>query len=65
MSTLCIDYNFKIHHNDGNNVSLYQWLREDMEDMVVPSATSHLACGSIVINQGRILLIEEKGVRSV
>lgn len=65
VSDLVNDHHFEFHRGKGNSISLYRWILPDRKDMVVPYSMFHVGCGGVIINDGSILLIEEKRVRGV
>jgi hypothetical protein len=59
------DYEFNFHHGGDKAISLYRWILPQRKDMVVPYSLFHVGCGGVIINNGNILLIEEKRVSGI
>jgi hypothetical protein len=55
---------FSIHHGLGKEIVLYRWLSK-VEDLVVPYSLFWVAAGALVIKEGKVLLVQEKGVSKV
>ena len=53
---------FNIHHGIGKSLSLYKWMLKDRKDLVVPYSMFHIGCGGVLIEDNKILLVQEKRV---
>jgi len=53
---------FKLHYGKGEDISLYRWMREGKKDLVPAYSTHVISCGGVIINEDKILLVEEKSV---
>jgi hypothetical protein len=54
---------FKLHYAKGEDVSLYRWMREGKKDLVPAYSTHVISCGGVIVNENKILLVEEKSVQ--
>lgn len=56
---LCQELQFKIHHGKDDKLVLYRWIAE-MEDMVTPYSMFYISCGSVILKDEHVLLVQEK-----
>ena len=53
---------FKIHHGKETDLVLYKWLLNNHTDLVPKYSRFYIACGGIVINDGKLLMVQESNV---
>ena len=52
---------YSIHHGKNKSMALYKWLSHK-SNLVPPYSNFYISCGSVVIEDNKILMVEEKNV---
>ena len=61
MGLIVNEFGYKIHHGRDNRIALYKWL-SNRSDLVPPYSNFYISCGAAVIDNDRLLLVQESNV---